>query len=75
MDDAAPRRTSRRPAAGRTGSAARRSNLVVLAALLQFGSIVTRGLAADRWPLGNMYEFTSRVLPRRGRAWLVVLRR
>jgi cytochrome c-type biogenesis protein CcsB len=47
----------------------------VLAALLQFGSIVTRGLAADRWPLGNMYEFTSAVCLAAVVTWLVVLRR
>ena len=50
-------------------------NLVVLAALLQFGSIVCRGLATDRWPLGNMYEFTSAVCLAAVVTWLVVLRR
>ena len=67
---------SDRPArsrADRFGGAA--ANLVVLAALLQLGSIVTRGLAADRWPLGNMYEFTSAVCLAAVVTWLVVLRR
>ena len=50
-------------------------NLVVLAALLQLGSIVCRGLATDRWPLGNMYEFTSAVCLAAVVTWLVVLRR
>jgi cytochrome c-type biogenesis protein CcsB len=50
-------------------------NLVVLGALLQLAAIVTRGLAADRWPLGNMYEFTSAVCLAAVVAWLVVLRR
>ena len=62
-----------RSRADRFGGAA--ANLVVLAALLQFGSIVTRGLAADRWPLGNMYEFTSAVCLAAVVTWLVVLRR
>jgi cytochrome c-type biogenesis protein CcsB len=62
-----------RSRADRFGGAA--ANLVVLAAMLQLGSIVTRGLAADRWPLGNMYEFTSAVCLAAVVTWLVVLRR
>jgi len=62
-----------RSRADRLGGAA--ANLVVLAALLQLGSIVCRGLAADRWPLGNMYEFTSAVCLAAVVTWLVVLRR
>ena len=50
---------ARRSRADRFGGAA--ANLVVLAAVLQLVSIVTRGLAAHRWPLGNMYEFISAV--------------
>ena len=69
-DDAAPPGPSR---AERLGGAA--VNLVVLAAVLQLGSIVTRGLAADRWPLGNMYEFTSVFCLAAVVTWLVVLRR
>jgi cytochrome c-type biogenesis protein CcsB len=69
-DESAARPRTR---ADRLGGAA--VNLVVLAALLQFGSIVTRGLAADRWPLGNVYEFTSAVCLAAVVTWLVVLRR
>src|SRR5215218_7696406 len=54
---AAGRDVPARSRAERLGGAA--VNLVVLAAVLQLGSIVARGLATDRWPLGNMYEFTS----------------
>jgi cytochrome c-type biogenesis protein CcsB len=63
---------ARRPAE-RLGGAA--TNLVVLGAVLQLGSIVARGLATDRWPLGNMYEFTSVFCLAAVVAWLVVLRR
>ena len=62
-----------RSRADRFGGAA--VNLVVLAALFQLGSIVCRGLATDRWPLGNMYEFTSAVCLAAVVTWLVVLRR
>jgi cytochrome c-type biogenesis protein CcsB len=62
-----------RSRADRLGGAA--ANLVVLAALLQLGSIVCRGLATDRWPLGNMYEFTSAICLVAVVAWLVVLSR
>ncbi|MCW4352812.1 c-type cytochrome biogenesis protein CcsB [Hoyosella sp. YIM 151337] len=33
--------------------------LIVVAAVSQLASLVLRGLATDRFPLGNMYEFTS----------------
>ena len=69
-DDAVPPGPSR---AERLGGAA--VNLVVLAAVLQLGAIVMRGLAADRWPLGNMYEFTSVFCLAAVVTWLVVLRR
>ncbi|MGQ0577031.1 MAG: c-type cytochrome biogenesis protein CcsB [Pseudonocardia sp.] len=49
--------------------------LVVLGALLHAGSLVARGLAAQRWPLGNMYEFTSAICLAAVVAWLVLLRR
>ncbi len=66
------------PAAGssraeRLGAAA--VNLTVLGVGLHLGSIVARGLAADRWPLGNMYEYTSMFCLAAVVAWLVVLRR
>jgi len=50
-------------------------NLVVLGALLHLVSIVIRGLAVGRWPLGNMYEFTSVLCLAAVVTWLVVLRR
>jgi cytochrome c-type biogenesis protein CcsB len=50
-------------------------NLVVVGALLQAASIVTRGVAAGRWPLGNMYEFTAAICLAAVVTWLVVLRR
>ncbi len=68
--DPAPPGRSR---AERLGGAA--VNLVVLAAVLQLGSLVARGLATDRWPLGNMYEFTSAFCLAAVITWLVVLRR
>jgi cytochrome c-type biogenesis protein CcsB len=49
--------------------------LVVLAAGLQLASIVLRGIAAQRWPLGNMYEFTSAITLAAVVTWLVMLRR
>jgi cytochrome c-type biogenesis protein CcsB len=68
--EAAPSGRSRADRLGGAGV-----NLVVLAAVLQLGSIVTRGLATDRWPLGNMYEFTSVFCLAAVITWLVVLRR
>jgi cytochrome c-type biogenesis protein CcsB len=65
-----PATRSRSERFGRMGVA-----LVVLGAVLQAASIVTRGLAAQRWPLGNMYEFTSAICLAAIVAWLVVLRR
>jgi len=61
-----------RTLADRLGGAA--VNLVVVAALLQLAAVVTRGLATDRWPLGNMYEFTSVFCLAAVVTWLVVLR-
>jgi cytochrome c-type biogenesis protein CcsB len=66
--DAGPRSLPDR--LGRMGVA-----LLVLGAGLQLGSIVARGLAAGRWPLGNMYEFTSAICLAAVVAWLIVLRR
>jgi cytochrome c-type biogenesis protein CcsB len=57
----------------RIGGAA--ANLVLLGALLQLAAVVTRGLATGRWPLGNMYEFTSVLCLAAVVTWLVVLRR
>jgi cytochrome c-type biogenesis protein CcsB len=49
--------------------------LTVLGAALQLASIATRGLAAERWPLGNMYEFIAAICVAAVVTWLVVLRR
>lgn len=49
--------------------------LTVLGALVHLTSIVLRGLATHRWPLGNMYEFMSFVSLIAVVAWLVMLRR
>jgi cytochrome c-type biogenesis protein CcsB len=47
----------------------------VLAVLLHLGTLVTRGVAADRMPWGNMYEFTLSVSFVGAAAWLAVLAR
>ncbi|MEU8069098.1 MULTISPECIES: c-type cytochrome biogenesis protein CcsB [unclassified Micromonospora] len=47
--------------------------LTVLAAALHLGAVVTRGLAADRMPWGNMYEFVLTGTWIGMAAWLVVL--
>jgi cytochrome c-type biogenesis protein CcsB len=66
----APAGRSRAERFGRMGV-----SLVVLGAVLHAASIVLRGLAAQRWPLGNMYEFTSAICLAAIAAWLVMLRR
>ncbi|NMH99706.1 c-type cytochrome biogenesis protein CcsB [Pseudonocardia acidicola] len=50
-------------------------SLTVLGVLLHLTAIVLRGLAAQRWPLGNMYEFTAAICLAAMVTWLVVLRR
>lgn len=47
--------------------------LTVLAAAVHLGAVVTRGLAADRMPWGNMYEFVLTGTWIGVAAWLVVL--
>jgi cytochrome c-type biogenesis protein CcsB len=47
----------------------------VLALVLHLGTLVTRGVAADRMPWGNMYEFTLSVTFVGAVAWLGVLAR
>ncbi|MEV4692119.1 c-type cytochrome biogenesis protein CcsB [Micromonospora echinospora] len=47
--------------------------LTVLAAALHLGAVVTRGVAADRMPWGNMYEFVLTGTWIGMAAWLVVL--
>jgi cytochrome c-type biogenesis protein CcsB len=49
--------------------------LTILGALIHVSSIVTRGLAVDRLPWGNMYEFTALMGFIAVVAWLVVLSR
>ena len=44
-----------------------------LALLLHFGALVTRGVAADRMPWGNMYEFIMSVAFVGSAAWLGLL--
>lgn len=68
-----PDTTEVRP--GRERFARMAVSLTVLGAVLQAGSIVARGLAAGRWPLGNMYEFTSAICLAAVVGWLVMLRR
>lgn len=49
--------------------------LTILGVLVHLGSVVSRGLATDRWPWGNMYEFSSAICLFAVLAWLIVLRR
>ncbi|WP_329017707.1 c-type cytochrome biogenesis protein CcsB [Micromonospora rifamycinica] len=76
--DAPPAGTpsSTRPSrsAGRARLAGRiAAALTVVAAALHLGALVTRGIAADRMPWGNMYEFVLTVTWIGTAAWLVVL--
>lgn len=50
-------------------------SLTVLGVGLHLVSIVLRGFAAERWPLGNMYEFTSAITLAAMVTWIVMLRR
>ena len=68
-----PVRGSARPRSERMGRMG--VSLVILAVGLQFVSIVLRGLAAQRWPLGNMYEFISAITFAAMVTWLVALKR
>ncbi len=49
--------------------------LTILGAALLAGSILARGIAAQRWPWGNMYEFTAALCLTAVVGWLVVVRR
>ncbi|MEH0823278.1 MULTISPECIES: c-type cytochrome biogenesis protein CcsB [unclassified Micromonospora] len=65
-------------AAERTARRARLAGLTAvvataLGALLHLGALVTHGIAADRMPWGNMYEFVLTVSFIGVAAWLVVL--
>ena len=68
-----PQVRSRRSRPERLGRMA--LSITVLGALLHAASLVTRGIAAERWPLGNMYEFTSAICLVAVVAWLAVLSR
>jgi cytochrome c-type biogenesis protein CcsB len=61
--------------AARRGSLAGRAGLVltVVGAAVHLGSVVTRGLAVDRVPWGNMYEFSSCVALTAVAAFLVLV--
>lgn len=50
-------------------------SLTVLAALVQLASIVLRGLATHRWPLGNMYEYISFLTLVAVACWLLAMRK
>jgi cytochrome c-type biogenesis protein CcsB len=49
--------------------------LTVLGVGLHVVSIVLRGIAAERWPLGNMYEYVAAFTLAAMVCWLVMLRR
>ncbi|HWG98047.1 MAG TPA: c-type cytochrome biogenesis protein CcsB [Pilimelia sp.] len=64
------------PPAGRAALPGRIAVAVtVVAVLVHLGCLVTRGLAADRMPWGNMYEFVLSVTFVGAVGWLVVRRR
>lgn len=67
-----------RTVAERTAARARAAGLgavavTVVAALLHLGALIARGVAADRMPWGNMYEFVLTVSFIGVAGWLVVL--
>ncbi|MCX6463035.1 MAG: c-type cytochrome biogenesis protein CcsB [Pseudonocardiales bacterium] len=71
----APAATDAAPAARGERFGRMAVSVTALGALLHVVSLVTRGLAAERWPLGNMYEFSSAICAAAVVTWLVVLRR
>ena len=76
LADEIPAPARRRPARARSDRFGRMAvALTILAVVLHLGSIVLRGIATERWPLGNMYEFTSAICFAAIVAWLVVLQR
>jgi cytochrome c-type biogenesis protein CcsB len=70
---AEPAEQGRRPLGERLGRMA--VALTILGAAIHLVSIVLRGFAAHRWPLGNMYEFMSFLCLVAVIAWLFMLRR
>jgi ABC-type transport system involved in cytochrome c biogenesis permease subunit len=73
LPDSPPNPPAARSRAERLGRMA--VALTILGALLHAFSVLARGLAAGRWPWGNMYEFASAICLVGVVAWLVVLRR
>jgi cytochrome c-type biogenesis protein CcsB len=67
---AAPVQTGRAERIGRMGAA-----LTVLAVLLHLSALVLRGLATDRVPWGNMYEYIMAATFIAMVTWLVVIRK
>ncbi|HEY0637463.1 MAG TPA: c-type cytochrome biogenesis protein CcsB [Pseudonocardiaceae bacterium] len=64
------------PSTGRTGRWGRMAvALTVLGALVHLASLVLRGLAVERVPWGNMYEFGSAICLAAVVSWLVMVRR
>lgn len=70
VEDDAPTGRTRSDKCGRMGV-----SVTVVGLLLHVAAIVLRGIATERWPLGNMYEFTSAICLAAVVCWLVVLRR
>lgn len=68
-----PAADSIRPQSERAGRAAVAVTLVALA--LNVAAIVLRGMATDRWPLGNLYEYALFLCAATVACWLVAVRR
>jgi cytochrome c-type biogenesis protein CcsB len=65
-----------RPSAGRSGWASRiAAAVLVLAGVAQIGSLIFRGVAGDRLPWGNMYEYVLAATSVAAVAWIVVMAR
>ncbi len=69
-DTAGPERAGRAERFGRMSA-----SLIVLGALLHLSALVLRGLATERAPWGNMYEFGATLSLAAVVTWLVMLRR
>ena len=70
LDDGPGPRTQWGPLFGRAAVV-----LTAIGAVANGASVVTRGIAAGRLPLGNMYEFTSFLCLAATTCWLIVLAR
>lgn len=73
LDTSGPVDQARPPWSERCGRMA--VSLTALGALIHVISVLLRGLAVQRWPLGNMYEFISMICLMAVLGWLVILRR